>query len=40
MLDVKKGYFFKNLPSTVKGILDLIQAEIILNEHHLLSEDN
>lgn len=40
MFDVKKGYFFKDLPFIIKGMLDLIQAKSILDKHHLLSEDN
>jgi hypothetical protein len=38
--DGKKGYCFKDLPSTVKKMLDLIQAESILDEHHLLADDS
>jgi hypothetical protein len=32
--DGKKGYCFKDLPSTVEEMLDLIQAESIFDEHH------
>jgi hypothetical protein len=38
--DGKKGYCFKDLPSTVKEMLKLIQAESILDKHHLLADDS
>jgi hypothetical protein len=36
----KKGYCFKNLLFTIKKMLDLIQAENILNKHHLLANNS
>jgi hypothetical protein len=30
----------KHLPSTVEKMLELIQAESILNKHHLLADDS